>query len=464
MAVNINIPSQVKTYANLAAFPASGSLKTIYIAEDTNNTYRWDGSTYVEISASAATGLTIGTTPISSGTNGRVLFQGTGNVLQQSSSLFWDGTNSRLGIGTSSPTNILTLGAAVAASLQSSAASIFTSNENASNVFVQVAASNDPVQRPVFAGTKARGTLLSPTAVQSGDAITTFLSTAFDGTAGQASAGLSFDAESNASSGNAPQLISFITGASGGTRTTKMQVRSNGNVLINTTTDAGFRLDVNGTARVSPTLTINGTAGAAPILQLNANGFNSNNQYFVFRASNADKFQFGYTQGGASNRLFIYNPLFANDALRIMEATNNVGINTTTDAGFRLDVNGTARVKTTDTSTPLNVTHAGAVGIQVEANANGYRLRLASSNTNASITTPDSYLSINSGGQLVVIGSTSTYNSAQVAIDSTTKGFLPPRMTTTQKNAIASPATGLQIYDTTLNRPCFYDGTTWITL
>jgi hypothetical protein len=145
-------------------------------------------------------------------------------------------------------------------------------------------------------------------------------------------------------------------------------------------------------------------------------------------------------------------------------STGNFAINTTTDAGFRLDVNGTARVKTTDTSTPLNVTHAGAVGIQVEANANGYRLRLASSTTNASIQTPDSYLSINSGGQLVVIGSTSTYNSAQVAIDSTTKGFLPPRMTTTQRNAIASPATGLQVYDTTLNRPCFYDGTTWITL
>lgn len=35
---------------------------------------------------------------------------------------------------------------------------------------------------------------------------------------------------------------------------------------------------------------------------------------------------------------------------------------------------------------------------------------------------------------------------------STTKGFLPPRMTTTQKNAIASPATGLVVYDTTLNK------------
>lgn len=54
MAVTINVPSQVKTYANLAAFPASGSLKTIYIAEDTNKTYRWTGSVYVEISATAA--------------------------------------------------------------------------------------------------------------------------------------------------------------------------------------------------------------------------------------------------------------------------------------------------------------------------------------------------------------------------------------------------------------------------
>jgi hypothetical protein len=372
MAVNINIPSQVKTYANLAAFPASGSLKTIYIAEDTNNTYRWDGSTYVEISASAATGLTIGTTPISSGTNGRVLFQGTGNVLQQSSSLFWDGTNSRLGIGTSSPTNILTLGAAVAASLQSSAASIFTSNENASNVFVQVAASNDPVQRPVFAGTKARGTLLSPTAVQSGDAITTFLSTAFDGTAGQASAGLSFDAESNASSGNAPQLISFITGASGGTRTTKMQVRSNGNVLINTTTDAGFRLDVNGTARVQGNATValnqnaptrisitnttsGNAAGSELLLTSNSSALFAlgkvSSSYTLYKIIAAGD---GYALNTTNGDIAILNDFatgrikFATGGVSTAQmtlfSTGNVGINTTTDAGFKLDVNGTARV------------------------------------------------------------------------------------------------------------------------
>jgi hypothetical protein len=35
-------------------------------------------------------------------------------------------------------------------------------------------------------------------------------------------------------------------------------------------------------------------------------------------------------------------------------------------------------------------------------------------------------------------------------------------MTTTQKNAIASPAAGLMVYDTTLNVISYYNGTSWI--
>lgn len=54
--------------------------------------------------------------------------------------------------------------------------------------------------------------------------------------------------------------------------------------------------------------------------------------------------------------------------------------------------------------------------------------------------------------------------SAMVAITSTTRGFLPPRMTETQKNAISSPAEGLIVYDTTQKKPYFYDGTQWISL
>lgn len=44
---------------------------------------------------------------------------------------------------------------------------------------------------------------------------------------------------------------------------------------------------------------------------------------------------------------------------------------------------------------------------------------------------------------------------------STTKGFLPPRMTTTQVNAIVTPTAGLTVYNTTLNVLCCYNGTGW---
>jgi hypothetical protein len=54
--------------------------------------------------------------------------------------------------------------------------------------------------------------------------------------------------------------------------------------------------------------------------------------------------------------------------------------------------------------------------------------------------------------------------SAQLEVDSTTKGVLLPRMTTTQKNAIASPATGLLVFDTTLAALCEYNGSAWVTL
>jgi hypothetical protein len=61
----------------------------------------------------------------------------------------------------------------------------------------------------------------------------------------------------------------------------------------------------------------------------------------------------------------------------------------------------------------------------------------------------------------LLLGTATDVASSKLTIDSTTKGFLPPRMTTTQINAIASPANGLEVYNTTLNCPCFYNGTSW---
>ena len=51
--------------------------------------------------------------------------------------------------------------------------------------------------------------------------------------------------------------------------------------------------------------------------------------------------------------------------------------------------------------------------------------------------------------------------SAIVDIQSTTQGFLPPRMTTTERDAITSPASGLMVYNTTTNKAQCYNGTTW---
>jgi hypothetical protein len=59
------------------------------------------------------------------------------------------------------------------------------------------------------------------------------------------------------------------------------------------------------------------------------------------------------------------------------------------------------------------------------------------------------------------MGTASPNASAQMQINSTTRGFLPPVMTTTQKNAIASPAAGLVVYDSTTNKLCCYNGSTW---
>ena len=54
--------------------------------------------------------------------------------------------------------------------------------------------------------------------------------------------------------------------------------------------------------------------------------------------------------------------------------------------------------------------------------------------------------------------------SARLQVDSTTQGFLPPRMTTAQINAIATPAEGLVVYNTTISHLCVYQAGAWVKL
>jgi uncharacterized protein YaiE (UPF0345 family) len=360
-----------------------------------------DSSGFIKVRLSGASdGLTVGTTPIASGTIGRVLFQGTGNVLQQSTNLFWDNTGF-LGIGTSTP----------------------------------------------FAPLGYNGITINST------------TGAFIWIQSSGVTKYSIGTEGNINYHNLIAGTSFLI-RSGGLSYFNV-VQSTGNVQINTTTDAGFKLDVNGTARVSMGASAEfrlGISAALPAM-LYASGATS----YMMRWKNDGSEV--YLQGGTfavlknSTQEFILQNNFT------YLSAGNLGIGTGTNAGFKLDVNGTARVSNvlsvgTDTAT-INLyrssgSDAGRLGTGYINPAINHVYFTANVNQKALLIDETSRSVFSSGF-------TATIASAQVAIVSTVRGFLPPVMTTTQKNAIATPAAGLVVFDSTLNKLCVYT-TAWETV
>jgi hypothetical protein len=65
------------------------------------------------------------------------------------------------------------------------------------------------------------------------------------------------------------------------------------------------------------------------------------------------------------------------------------------------------------------------------------------------------------GSGNVGIGTTTPSAKSIMDLTSTTKGFLPPRMTTAQRDAITSVPAGLTIYNTDTNRPNYYNNSAW---
>ena len=160
--------------------------------------------------------------------------------------------------------------------------------------------------------------------------------------------------------------------------------------------------------------------------------------------------------------------------------TSNVGIGTSTPS-YRLNLYGTTALYNIGTnaalsannnyfighglndSTPANIT--SKIGFISDASVGSFSDAIAfyTSPTAFLISPSDSSnerMRITNSGN-VGIGTASPNASAILDLTSTTQGLLIPRMTTTQRNAIASPSTGLIVYDTTLLSLYQYNGTAW---
>jgi hypothetical protein len=515
-----------------------------------------------------ASKLSVNNTPVINGTSGRIFFQGSTNVLQQSGNLFWDNTNSRLGIGTSIPISPIHILSPIG---QQSTITLRTLDNTTSGGYTGINCF-DNLDNLAFSFAYGNSGSLLP-------------NSAIIGTR------------------TATGVMSFVTGPSATVRATLF---STGNFAINTTTDAGFRLDVNGTARVSGATTISPntfnilstgstlffvdnsannyrvanqiswggyspggfTNNTADIFSVGGNGSSTANGNYFFRlnfnggnssgpygasGNNAAVAQLnaptaarlyltaqgggGVLEGGTSGVLLSTISDGQNLSLRSEKGTgggggginylssingsnhshrffhNNVEqmrlqfsgnllINTTTDAGFRLDVNGTARVSSTTTigtsahpfasnlltlisdqgSASFRIGGGNAVfctssisAVNLSSNdfvqcvrvLVGGAARINATTTDWLSVTNWAQSSLGSGNvsaNLATFGTAyATINaSAQVEIASTTKGFLPPRMTNAQRTAIVSPAVGLIVYCTDVTEGLWvYKSTGW---
>jgi len=135
----------------------------------------------------------------------------------------------------------------------------------------------------------------------------------------------------------------------------------------------------------------------------------------------------GDIAASGSNR---YNIYMAGTAPNYMAGNTSIGV---TSASARLHVQGSGATSGTWTAQMHN-----------------------SSGTNNALMVRDD--------GIVAMGTASPNSSAKLEISSTTQGVLFPRMTTTQRNAISTPADGLVIYNTTDNKLQVRAAGAWVDL
>ena len=177
-----------------------------------------------------------------------------------------------------------------------------------------------------------------------------------------------------------------------------MRIVATGNLLLGTTTDSGYKLDVSGTGRFTSSLQLSGGASIAPQFSIFSNNQTTNNvtlsQGF---ATTTDNIGYLYNRANAD---FVFGTNNT-EKMRIL-ANGNVGIGTSSPSSL---------LTLFDSSTPkISFQNSGAVRAAIQSDSNSLTLNSVTGNDIRFQCDSTERMRITSGGQ-VLIGQTTASGS-----------------------------------------------------